>query len=810
MKKLISMLVIVLAVGALLVVAARVVVEATFRPEEALAATVPDGRGHLRGRVTESDGWIPFVLPAMENATVELTPGGLSAVTDGDGRFDVSDVMPGVYRVKVSAQGFESAQLDGVAIAEGIVTTLPDEALFPEPAGPPVARLAIGTLAPFGDAPSEFPYLTAVYLDATGSENISRSGIRFEIRDAAGELLTDPYSPDGAPLQPSAVVVPGVSPAMLSFTPPRPGDYSVRIFLRNAVAPDKEASAEVAVRAVNLAPEALPKLIAGPQPPRKAPSAGARASSGLSVLPAGTGVYLMGVGLDRNHASPDRYNPGGRDPDAYGKNDDHRQRQFGFAWSLAHVDDQSGERTPIDDELLGVDGSPATEGQFVHFAARRPGRYEATLTVTDNDPFGALTSEPTTISVLAVNADAPADADACADCHATAVEDYRRTRHAAVGVGCEHCHGPAEPHLAIEPGDSGYRETKAATQDVSFAAGTCGQCHDEYAEWEKSRHADGMAYGYHEISRTLLVQCSKCHYARTFARTVASAAEAGVEFHDVSYAKRAAGIGPLMPDLSKAPARDEGGISCVACHRPHDAGAGGSAGLRTGDPGPLCQTCHEQKWQNTMLEGNAGNVGNGYEYPGEDYDVFNAHDTPKKCVLCHGGDLVDALDGNGVRAVGGHTLRMRGAGADGRLGGFGPRADAPGSTRNPDDVDDVLNDAACSACHGQIESFDVDGTQAEIHATWRELGELLRVANSGTLPGFKPGDKCATCHRGGTMPFDDDPALVLESAYTNYKLIGNDRSWGVHNPRYARKLLADSVAAVKAYLDAHDEQPATN
>ena len=26
----------------------------------------------------------------------------------------------------------------------------------------------------------------------------------------------------------------------------------------------------------------------------------------------------------------------------------------------------------------------------------------------------------------------------------------------------------------------------------------------------------------------------------------------------------------------------------------------------------------------------------------------------------------------------------------------------------------------------------------------------------------KPGDKCATCHRGGTLPFDNDPDLVLE------------------------------------------------
>ena len=62
----------------------------------------------------------------------------------------------------------------------------------------------------------------------------------------------------------------------------------------------------------------------------------------------------------------------------------------------------------------------------------------------------------------------------------------------------------------------------------------------------------------------------------------------------------------------------------------------------------------------------------------------------------------------------------------------------------------------------------------------------------------------ATCHRGGTLPFAEDPRLVLENAYTNYKLVMNDRSWGVHNPRYARKLLTDSIASVKNYLAGHD------
>ena len=156
-----------------------------------------------------------------------------------------------------------------------------------------------------------------------------------------------------------------------------------------------------------------------------------------------------------------------------------------------------------------------------------------------------------------------------------------------------------------------------------------------------------------------------------------------------------------------------------------------------------------------------------------------------------------------MRAVGGHTLRMRDAGPDGRLGGFGPSPEDPQTDRAADTTDDVLHLAPCLGCHRDIDSFDRNGAQRAIHASWMALGERLIAANRGPLPGFRPGDKCATCHRGGTVPFNDDPGLALENAYTNYKLVKNDRSWGIHNPQYVSKLLADSITAVEDYLAVH-------
>jgi len=779
--------------------------EATFRPREAAAIAVAADLGHLQGRISEPTGWMPMVLPGVAGAEVALTPGDHQTVTDADGYFSIPGIVPGVYTLTVTAAGFETAVMEGTAIPGGRITTLPDEALFPAIEGPPRASLKVGSLMPFGEPPASHPYMTGVYIDATDSANISRYGIRFEIRDEAGALLMDPWSNDGEPLQPERSAVPGTPPTLFSFEPPRPGTYTVKIILTNHKVPGAEDSAEVTVRAVNTAPEAFPTVMSGPDLPNRMPAGGARASSGLKVVHSGRDVFLKGLGLDKNHASPERYNKDGLAPDIYGKNNDHLQRQFGFRWQLFHVDQESGSRTPLHHLLRDADNDPATEGQVLHFTPDRPGHFDAVLEVLDQDAFGSLASEPASVSVLVVDDTETYDGTACAECHTVQVEGYDRTAHRNAGIGCENCHGPAVAHLAAREGDGEFGQTKQSTQDISHESGVCGQCHTEYSEWEKSRHSDGMPFGYHEIGRPLLVQCSKCHYAKTFKAALDAASDAGIAFHDVDYKIRAGGIGPLMADMSKVAEKDATGMSCTTCHNPHESIKGESVGLRTGDPGALCQTCHEEKWQNTVLEGTSGEVRNGYEYPGEDYELDNPHNTGRKCTLCHVGDQTEVFDARGVRVVGGHTLRMRDAGPNQVVGGFGPRPDDVTQDKDPAESDDVLHLAACRQCHGSVDSFDVNGLRSEVHARWMVLGDLLRSTNSGILPDYKPGDKCATCHRGGTLPFDDDPNLVLENAYTNYKLIKNDRSWGVHNPKYTRKLLTDSIAAIEAYLRAHGQ-----
>jgi hypothetical protein len=148
------------------------------------------------------------------------------------------------------------------------------------------------------------------------------------------------------------------------------------------------------------------------------------------------------------------------------------------------------------------------------------------------------------------------------------------------------------------------------------------------------------------------------------------------------------------------------------------------------------------------------------------------------------------VDSNGVLKVGAHSLRMRDVGPDG----------------DPGTADDLLNIAVCQTCHTELTTFDFNSAVTRIKNKLDSLGNLLKVNNHDYLPPFQPG-KCATCHRGGTLPFiSDTETKTLENAYLNYKLILHDRSFGVHNPGYIERLLDDSIAAISDILKARQKE----
>ncbi|MCP4198919.1 MAG: hypothetical protein GY762_17385, partial [Proteobacteria bacterium] len=229
--------------------------------------------------------------------------------------------------------------------------------------------------------------------------------------------------------------------------------------------------------------------------------------------------------------------------------------------------------------------------------------------------------------------------------------------------------------------------------------------------------------------------------------------------------------------------RDTPNVGCNVCHDPHVQSADNPTGIRTGSGENLCDTCHEKKWQNATYTGTGDAIGNAVHFA--DYTQYqgegNPHLMPKGCVTCHMAWDTTKTGNRLVKKVGGHTQRMREAGKDGVLG----------------TDDDLLNIGICQSCHPGLKTFDRNGVMTRIKNKLKTLEDLLKNANHGYLPPFEPG-KCATCHKGGTLPFmNESEEVIVDKAYLNYKLILHDRSFGIHNPDYIERLLDDSIAAVQ-------------
>jgi len=542
-----------------------------------------------------------------------------------------------------------------------------------------------------------------------------------------------------------------------TFTPTLGGNYtvvSVVIDLNDVVKEDS-----LTVEMVNHPAEAYPSIIPGPSElPLLYDGVVYADSRGTVGVRPGEKACFRGWGVDSNINSPEQYNSDAPMFDIYGnKNGDWNQSAFSFDWSL---------RDGLGTDQTGLLSSTSTKNVCftVPPGAQNGDTYIATLTVTGDDIYGPgpYSGDPVDISVTVANFIGTTSCSNNPACHIDTNATYENTTHYTIGepdrVGCEDCHGPGSEH----------DEDNISKISKSHWPGVCGQCHDQFAQWQKSRHSDPLAFGHAEISSGLIRECYKCHYTEGFIGVI----ESGEAFSDFEYP-----IGTLPPE-------DTPNISCDICHDPHEQSVSNPVGIRTGSEESLCGTCHEKKWQNALYTAKGDEIENAYHW--FDYSQYqgdgNPHKMPKGCVSCHMAQDIAETDALGVNKVGSHSMRMRDVGADG----------------DPGTPDDLLNIPVCQTqdCHPGLPDFDLNGFTTEIKTKLEALGDLLKSKNHGFLPPFQPG-KCATCHRGGTLPFiDEADRQTLEHAYLNYKLILHDRSFGIHNPGYAERLLQDSIDAV--------------
>jgi hypothetical protein len=322
----------------------------------------------------------------------------------------------------------------------------------------------------------------------------------------------------------------------------------------------------------------------------------------------------------------------------------------------------------------------------------------------------------------------------------------------------------------------------AAGKDGTDAAITCGQCHDEsdgltgpIKQYEESKHATGEAFteGYNG-------SCSPCHSSQGF--------------------KEAVSKNILNASAYTSPSP----INCRTCHKIHETYAVGDLALRTvaavrnrqdstnasmnfdfGN-GNLCSNCHQARTVSPKVDittanatykitsnrfgphhGPQANMVNGYQKSGAPelgtgyVTATSPHATiANGCVTCH--KTKTAAD-----IPGGHTFVL-----------------SYTTAINPvKPTDYTYTTTSCVPCHTTADALAMlKSTQTEVVAL---LGTLqTKLVSAGLL----------NSTTDLAVPGTYDAKYV--AAFLNYKYVQEDKSFGVHNPKYIKTLLNNSIAAL--------------
>jgi len=336
-------------------------------------------------------------------------------------------------------------------------------------------------------------------------------------------------------------------------------------------------------------------------------------------------------------------------------------------------------------------------------------------------------------------------------------------------IQCEACHGPASGHLGV---------TTDERMVASWDAKVCAWCHDSGThhffpeQWSNSGHAVAV-----DESGPGRESCVQCHTGKGFAQYVA-----GVSTSDPYF------------DASYAP------ITCVACHDPHsDANKFQlrkvTAQIRTYNSvtptapimkdvtgagmGTTCFNCHISRTEaNQALASSVNNRFGPHHGPQGDLLMSNNMlelggvklatsnhfgATQDACVRCHMYSASVPADAQGnITKVGGHSFNMS------------------------DPVTGLANMESCAGCHGATFGTKFTDVKFVLYGN----GDL---DNNGVVQGLQDEVKgmiekifAEIQKRKGTRTPASSWSTdkVVLSAYWNAITAQEDKSNGIHNPKY--------------------------
>ncbi len=363
-------------------------------------------------------------------------------------------------------------------------------------------------------------------------------------------------------------------------------------------------------------------------------------------------------------------------------------------------------------------------------------------------------------------------------------------------IQCESCHGPASGHLG---------NTSDSRMVATFDAAVCAWCHDSGThhifpeQFNGSVHSIVTSYP----SGPGKESCVQCHTGKGFAQFAD-----GVPTTDAYF------------DASYTP------ITCSACHDPHSAknefqlrkvdafiltynSAAPTSPIKTNvtdaGMGTMCLNCHVSRTEaNQALastinlrfgphHGPQGDIlfsNNMLELGGVKLGVSNHKGaTVDACVRCHmySGD---AVIGSQVMQWGGHSFSMstHKKGPDGIF-----LLDANGKR-----ISDQDNMQACAQCHGTT----LGTSFSDVKFFYNGVGDL---DNNGTIQGLQDEVAGMIAKIFDQMPKKSDGTMATPSstwtttqlkAYWNAITAQEDKSGGIHNPKYVVSALLGAMKSL--------------
>lgn len=332
--------------------------------------------------------------------------------------------------------------------------------------------------------------------------------------------------------------------------------------------------------------------------------------------------------------------------------------------------------------------------------------------------------------------------------------------------GCQGDTGPAGPAgPAGTNGTDGVDGTNGTDgTDGVDGAMRCLECHNTATkqavtlQYARSQHAFGEYVDY-AGGRS---ECARCHSGGGFVEYLAT--------------------GEVDGNINVPVA-----ISCSHCHNVHTTFELGDYALRSVAPVPfiadptrnadfggnsnLCANCHQSRRAEPSTD-----------IPGETYRITSAHYGP------HHGAQANVLAGFGFAEIAGSRaypttsihLEADAACVTCHMGTYSNGVG--GHTWLP-------NVAACNECHATSD-FNYGGVQADVQGQLDELRDLLVAAG---VVEYVEAD-AAYEPVVGTYP------MVQAQAFFNWIGLSEDRSLGVHNPKYVDALLTNTIEAMQAPL----------